>query len=54
MHAPAITSSSKSNDSSSASEIISPSSAWMLREYSCEPCSAIVEGTFSGARILTS
>ena len=53
MHAPAITSSSKSSFSS-PSAIISPSSDWMLRAYSCEACSAIVEGTFSGARILTS
>src|SRR5579884_1137726 len=54
MHAPAITSSSKSSDNAPSSEIISPSSDSMLREYSCEACSAIVLGTLSGPRIFTS
>src|SRR5437588_9186297 len=53
MHAPAITSSSKSSVSVPSSEIIKPSSDSMLRAYSCEACSAIVLGTFSGARIFT-
>ena len=54
MHAPLTISSSKSSCSSPSSPTSSSSSASTLRANSCEACSAMLAGRFSGETILTS
>src|SRR5215217_5017885 len=53
MHAPAMTSSSKSRFSAPSSPVISSTSESTLRAYREEACSAMVDGRLGGAAMIT-